>query len=246
MAGSLPSGETSVARASTRCQAGLSRRALLLECDYTFGAESEGDFAIESLRGRWHKDAAALFDGGEDLGAMNDWREMRGADFFLAFGDENKIDGELVTGAADGVKGGKEGGFGAFLVHGAAADDHFAEAGLINQRGVPGRRGPFGGIDLLYVIHEIEADGFGSAGVEGGEDAGLAVGGNLGDLREAGFAKHLHGELAAFVHTAIFGGDGGLANPGLQALEGFVVTLVDFGEDGVEVGGCVGGKRPTR
>src|SRR5206468_1615982 len=32
MAGSLPSGETSEASASTRCQAGLSSRALLLEC----------------------------------------------------------------------------------------------------------------------------------------------------------------------------------------------------------------------
>src|SRR3989475_7202472 len=32
MAGSLPSGETRVASASTRCHAGLSSRALLLEC----------------------------------------------------------------------------------------------------------------------------------------------------------------------------------------------------------------------
>src|SRR5207237_575186 len=32
MAGSLPSGETREASASTRCHAGLSRRALLLEC----------------------------------------------------------------------------------------------------------------------------------------------------------------------------------------------------------------------
>src|SRR5436309_13091404 len=32
MAGSLPAGETSEASASTRCQAGLSSRALLLEC----------------------------------------------------------------------------------------------------------------------------------------------------------------------------------------------------------------------
>src|SRR6266851_627582 len=216
MAGSLPSGETSVARASTRCHAGLSRRALLLECT--------------SLRGpRPHFSPLEMSSSSTTPLAPRNW-----------------VTSPSRPCAGNGVKRGEACGFGAFLVHSAAADDHFTEAGLVDQRGVPGRRGPFGGINLLYVIHEIEADGFGSAGVEGGEDAGLAVGGNLGDLREAGFAKHLHGELAAFVHTAIFGGDGGLANPGLQALEGFVVTLVDFGEDGVEVGGCVGGKRPAR
>ncbi len=143
---------------------------------------------------------------------------MRGADFFLAFGYKDEIDGELAACAVNGVKCGEEGGFGAFLVYGAAADDYFAEAGLVDERGVPRRRGPFGGIDLFYVVHEVEAERFGSAGIEGGEDAGLAVGGNLGDLREASFAEHLHGELAAFVHAAIFGGDGGLVNPGLQAL----------------------------
>src|SRR5258708_12460145 len=160
---------------------------------------------------------------------------MRGADFFLAFGYKDEIDGELAACAVNGVKCGEEGGFGAFLVYGATADDYLAEAGLVDQRGVPRWRGPFGGIDLLDVVHEVEAKRFRSAGVERGEDAGLAVGGNLGDLREAGFAKHLHGELAAFVHAAIFGGDGGLANPGLQPLEGFVVSLVDFGDDRPQV-----------
>src|SRR5215472_15952819 len=37
MAGVFPSGETSDASASTRCQAGLSSRALLLECTSSFG-----------------------------------------------------------------------------------------------------------------------------------------------------------------------------------------------------------------
>ena len=100
---------------------------------------------------------------------------------------------------------------------------------------------------MLDVVHEIEAERFGRAGVESGEDAGLAVGGDLGDLAEAGFAEHLHGELAAFAHAAIFGGDGGLVNPGLQALEGFVVALVDFRDDGVEVRGVCGCvARPVR
>src|ERR1700675_447029 len=135
---------------------------------------------------------------------MDDLRKMRGADFFFTFGDKNKIYRELAVCGANGVKSGEEGGFGAFLVYGAAADQNFAEAGLVDDCSVPRRRGPFGGIDLLDVIHEIEPDGLGSTGVERGEDAGLAVGGNLGDLRESGVAQHLHGELTAFVHATIF------------------------------------------
>src|ERR1700687_6458802 len=177
---------------------------------------------------------------------MNDLRKMRGADFFFALGDENEIYGELAPCAANGVKRGEESGFGTFLVGGAASDDYFAEAGLVDERGIPGRRGPFGGIGLLDVVHEVEADRFGSAGVQSGEDAGLAIGGDFGDLSEAGFAQHLHGEFATFVHAAIFSGDGRLTDPGLQALEGYVVALCDFGEDGVEVGGGGCTARPAR
>src|SRR6267154_1323015 len=168
---------------------------------------------------------------------MHDLMEMRRADFLFTFGYEDEIDGEFAACSANGVKGGEERSFGTFLIYGAAADDYFAEAGLVDERGVPRRRGPFGGIDLLNVVHEIEAECFGSAGIESAEDAGLAFGGNLGDLAEAGFAQHLHGQFAAFVHPAVFCGVGGLVNPGLQALEGFVMALLNFGEDGVEIGG---------
>ena len=161
---------------------------------------------------------------------------MGRADFLFTFGDKNEIDGELAASATDGVKGREESGFRPLLVYGAAADDDFTEAGLLDECGIPRWRGPLGRVDLLDVVHEIEAERFGGAGVERGENAGLAVGGHLGDLREAGVAEHLHGQLAAFIHAAIFGGDGGLVNPGLQALERFVMTLGDFGEDGIEIG----------
>ena len=52
--------------------------------------------------------------------------------------------------------------------------------------------------------------------------------GTLVDLVEAGVAEEAHHHVAAFGHAAIFGGDGGLANPVLQAVDGFVVALVDF------------------
>ena len=53
---------------------------------------------------------------------------------------------------------------------------------------------------------------------------------------EAGVAQHLHCQLAAFVHFPVLGGDGGLANPGLQTLHRFIMALFDLGPDGGEFG----------
>jgi hypothetical protein len=67
----------------------------------------------------------------------------------------------------------------------------------------------------------------------------LAIRRDFAYLTKTGFPEHVHGELAAFVHTAIFGSNGRLANPRLQAPNAFVVTLGDFGVDSVEVShGC--------
>src|SRR5258708_40318961 len=66
-----------------------------LEFDDTFGAKSDGDFAIESLRGRWHEDAAALFYGGPDFWGVDYLVAIRGADLFLAFGGEGEIAGDV-------------------------------------------------------------------------------------------------------------------------------------------------------
>src|SRR5262249_54454668 len=102
---------------------------------------------------------------------MNDLREMGGADFLFAFGDEDEIYGELFTGGANCVERGEKCRFRTLLVHGSAADEHFADVGAVDYGGVERGRRPFFGIELLDVVHEIEADGFGSACVERCEDA---------------------------------------------------------------------------
>ena len=58
---------------------------------------------------------------------------------------------------------------------------------------------------------------------------------------EAGVAEHAHHQVAAFVHAAVLGGDGGLADPVLQALDVLVVAFCDFGLEGLQVGS--GGER---
>ena len=68
--------------------------------------------------------------------------------------------------------------------------------------------------------------------------------GILVTLAEAGVAQHAHGQVAAFVHAAVLGGDRGLANPLLQALHRFVVALLDFLLNGGKIG-LIGSERVT-
>src|SRR5258708_36998151 len=113
---------------------------------------------------------------------MHHLMEVWGADFFFTFRYENEIDWELAACAANGVERGEEGSFGTFLIYGAAADDYFAETGLVDESSVPRWRGPFGGIDLLNVGHEIKAGCFGSARIESGEYTGPATRGSRAGL----------------------------------------------------------------
>ena len=160
---------------------------------------------------------------------------MGRADFFFAFGDENEIHGKLLPRAANRVKRGEKSGFRALLVHGAPAHHDFAKPGLIHERGFERWRRPFRRIGLLHVIHEIKAKSFRRARIQRGEDSRLAVGRHFRDAFESRFAEHAHGQFAAFVHTAVFRGDGRLANPILNALHGFVVAFFNLRANGIHV-----------
>src|SRR2546426_9163147 len=162
--------------------------------------------------------------------------EVRRADLLLALSDEHEVHRGLAAGPADGVEGAKERGFRPFLVHRAAADQHLAQTGPVDERGLPGRRGPLCGIRLLHVVHEVEPQCAGSPGVERGEDAGLTVGGQLRDLTEPRLPQHPHRELAALVQAPVLGGDRWLPDPLLQTLDAFVVPLRDLREHGGQVG----------
>ena len=122
-----------------------------------------------------------------------------------------------------------------FLIYRAPSHHNFAQAGFIHQRGVEWRRRPLGGIGLLHVVHKIKSDGARRAGIEGGKDARLPVGRNFCNPAESSVAQHTHSEVAAFAHAPLLSRNRRLANPMLQALHGFVVTLFDFFLDEVEV-----------
>src|SRR6185437_7548171 len=89
----------------------------------------------------------------------------------------------------------------------------------------------------------IEAQSFGRAGVEGGEDAGLAIRGDFGYLLETGLAQHLHGELTTLIHAAVLCGNRRLANPGLKTLQGFVMPFCHFSTNGSQFFLPCGGRK---
>jgi len=164
---------------------------------------------------------------------------MRRADFFLALADQDNIDGQFPAGRADGVQGGEEGRFRAFLVDRAAAHDRLAETGPVDNRGFQWRGGPFGGVELLDVIHEIDAKRPFRACVQGGEDARVAIGRHDFDMLESGvFGEFCH-ILRAFGHIAVFGCDRGQCDPVLNPLDRGIASgfrgLADRGH--VSVGG---------
>ena len=172
----------------------------------------------------------------DHLGPAYDLRKVRRADLFFSFGHQHKIDRHFAPRAPNRVQSRQESGFGTFLIDRPASHDNLADPGLVHQRSVPRRRRPLRGVDLFYVVHEIDAERLRGPGIERRKDARLPVGGNLADGLEAGITEHLHGEFAAFVDLAVLSGDRGLANPGLQAFHSLVVTFSDLFENRVQVG----------
>ena len=85
------------------------------------------------MRGEGDEDALALAERGEDVGLGRDLAEMRRADFFFAFADEDDVDRQLGLGGADRVERGEEGGFRPLLVHRAAAHNRLPETGAIDH-----------------------------------------------------------------------------------------------------------------
>jgi hypothetical protein len=170
--------------------------------------------------------------------------EVRRADLLLALRHQHEVDGHLAAGAADGVQGGQEGGLGSLLVDGPAPHHRLAQARLVHDGRVPGRRRPLRGVDLLHVVHEVEADGARRARVQRGEDARMAVGRNLGHRLEARLAGEAHHHLAALGHPAVLRRDRRLLDPLLEALHALVVPLHDLGLDGIVRGG--GGREARR
>ena len=209
-----------------------------LELDHSLGAQVDPDVAVGILRGEGHVDAGGLGQGRRDLGLSHDLREVDRADLLLALADQHQVDRRLTSGSAQRVQRRQERRLGPFLVHRAPADHHLAEARLVHQPRLPRRGGPLLRIDLLHVVHEVQAHALRRSRVERGENAGEPIGGHPLGALEARVAQHAQEELHALLPADALGGDGGLADPLLQALDGFAVALLDLALDRSQIGGA--------
>ena len=194
------------------------------QLDDALGTEIDGDVAVLVLPAGGNEDALGLLERGEDVGALHDLVKVRRADFFLALGDQHEVDREFRLGLAHGMKRGQHGGLGSFLIDGAATDDRAAESGLVDDAPFERRRRPFGGIELLDVVHEVQGERALRAVVHRGEDARMTVGRHDRGRIEPCLARQGRHVFGAFLHAAVLGRDGGQRDPVLNPLDGGITT----------------------
>ena len=208
--------------------------------DVALVAERDDHAAVPFLRGLGHEHADALRQRGAHFGREHDLREVRRADFFLAFRDQHQVDGNLAAGAADRMQRREERRLRAFLIHGAAAHHDLAALGHVDEARFPRRRRPFLRVDLLHVVHEVQPERALRAGVERGEHARMTLGLDALGALEAGVEREPPHHVAAFRHADVLGGDRADADPLLQPLDGFVVAALDLLVDGLAIGSAGG------
>ncbi len=171
------------------------------------------------LRREGDEDAVAFLQGGEDVRPGRDLAEVRRADLLLAFADEHDIDRQLASRGADRVERGEEGRLGTLLVHRAATHDRLPETGALDHLALERRRRPFGRVELLHVVHEIDAERALGADVDRAEHARMTVGGDDLDIGEARILRELGHIGRTLGHAAILGGDRGEGDPVADALD---------------------------
>ena len=200
------------------------------------GAERDFDDTVAILiRGR-HEHAHGFPERRFDLGPMHELADMRRADLLFAFGDHHEIDRQLCAGAAQCVQCGEECGLRPLLIDRTAADHDFADTRLVDEARLQRRRRPLRGVEVLYVVHEVQADGFFRTGIERREHAGLAVGRENRDFLKPGLARELGHVFGAGRVVHIHARDRRQCDPVLQAFDVLVVVLGDFLSDRSAIG----------
>ena len=207
-----------------------------LQFDDAFGAEIDLDVAVGLLSCGRHEDAHGFLQRGHDLGILHDLGKVRRADLLFAFADQHEVYRQLYFRLFESAQCAEERSLGTFLVHRAATDADLAQTLLVDDLAFQRRRRPLGRIELLHVVHEVNADRRGRARIDDSEDAGLAGGRDDFDIGESSLASQLRHVLRTLRIVAVFGGDGRQRDPLLQVLDVFVVHLGDLGQDGLHVG----------
>src|SRR4051812_36070413 len=128
-----------------------------LQLDHSLGAEIDLQRSRGILAAEGDDDAERLAERCLDLGLEDDLREVGRADLLFALADEHEVHWELLPRGLEGMQGGEESGLRALGIRGPASNDDLPEAGLVHEPSLERWRAPLGGVELLDVIHEIDA-----------------------------------------------------------------------------------------
>ena len=257
----VPSGPPASPAPAPGATPGLSTRASLLECRSCFGprphvspletssssinalgAEVDGHGAVEYCMRQGMKTPAHLLSAASTSGRRTTCGKCGEPISSSPSATKTRFTGSFRPGAVDRMKGGQERGLRPLLVDRAAAHEHLAEPRLVHQRGLQWRRGPLGRIGLLHVVHEVDAERSRRARVQRREDAGLPVGGDLGDLRRNPASRSIRiiRSQPSFMPRFSAAIEGCRIHV-LQAVHRLVMVLLDLGLNGFHV--ALGGVR---
>src|SRR5438045_1875437 len=142
-----------------------------LQLDDALRAKIDLHGTIQVLAPEGNHDSEALVKRGLDLGLEDDLRKAGRPDLLFALAHEDDIHRRLLAGALERVQRGEECHLRALLVRCAAPDDDLAESWLVDEPRLERRRRPFARIELLDVVHEVDASRGWRAGLEGRERA---------------------------------------------------------------------------
>jgi len=132
------------------------------------------------------------------------------------------------------VQRGEKSHFGALLVGRAASADGPSER-VIEYLPFKRWRGPIGGIELLDVIHEIDAERPPRAGVQRAEHRRDAAGRHRPDAAEPRLRRQPRHQRRALRHIALLGRDRGQCDPFAQPTQRLLVSGIDGAADRVPI-----------
>src|SRR5207249_6748663 len=133
--------------------------------------------------------------------------------FALAY--QHQVHGELAAGGLEGEQRAQEGVLRTLLIHRATPHAHGAEALPPHESRLERWRAPFGGLELLHVVHEIDSHGGAGSRIELAEHSGFSGGAYELDAREARLACELRHVLGPLRVIPVRGGDRGPPAPSL-------------------------------
>ena len=244
------------ASAWTRCHAGLSRRASLARVDVLVGPRPQSspldvsshsmtplapradrDHAVASCDAERHEDAGAPGQRLRDVRPADDLRRKCGEPISSSpSATRTRLTGELHARPRERRGGAaRNADSGPFWLTAPRPIDDLAEPGLSTIAASKGGERPLRGIDLLDVVHEVDADGSGAPASSVAKTPGWPSVGTRHRALEAGVGQHPDEQLAPSFMPRFSAAIEGWRTQAWRPRTASAYALVDLGVDAREV-----------